>query len=295
MQAEQTIVNNTFSEDLPGDFAHKFNKASYQFQHRLVDHPLFTLPALIDLARRSDPKQFYYNAGDAKPDQRWDQMGVLGVPVDEVLHRIESANAWFFVRCSDDDPEYGPIVDQCLTEAEDLAGYKFRAGMKQQEMIIFVTSPKRVTTYHIDRECSFLMQVRGSKTIHIFDAADRDVLPEQEIEQFWTVDNNAPKYRKELQHRATSYVLRPGSAVHIPVNFPHWLENHDNVSISVNINIQFAESKLGNIYRANYFLRRMGLNPTPPRRSPLLDACKSMAMGPVLAARRSVLKNVKVK
>lgn len=281
----QTVIRETFIKDIPGDFASKFNKWSYQFQHRLTNNPLFELPRLIELSRNFSGKQ-YYDAGEAKPHDRWDQMPSRNLSVEEVLRQIESAKAWFFIRIIDEDAEYAAVLNECLTEAEDLAGYKFREGMKQQEMIVFVTSPKRVTTYHIDRECSFLMQVRGSKTIHIFDGNDREVLPEQEIEHFWTIDHNAPKYRKELQHRATSYALTPGTAVHIPVNFPHWLENDDNVSISVNINVQFAESKLANVYRANHFLRRLGLNPRPPRQSPLVDACKSMAMSPVLAGKR---------
>ena len=39
--------------------------------------------------------------------------------------------------------------------------------MKKCDALIFVTSPNRITPYHIDRECNFLMQVSGSKTISI--------------------------------------------------------------------------------------------------------------------------------
>jgi len=30
------------------------------------------------------------------------------------------------------------------------------------------------------------------------------------------VDNNAAVYKKELQYRANSFVLRPGNGVHVP-------------------------------------------------------------------------------
>src|SRR5438270_332982 len=83
--------------------------------------------------------------------------------------------------------------------------------------IIFITSPLRVSSYHIDRECNFLLQIRGAKTIHVFDQNDREVLSEQELESFWTVDNNAAVYKPQLQNRANSYLLQPGCGVHIPV------------------------------------------------------------------------------
>ncbi|MGC2250070.1 MAG: hypothetical protein WA626_05315, partial [Acidobacteriaceae bacterium] len=60
--------------------------------------------------------------------------------------------------------------------------------------------------------------MHGKKTIHIFDQNDRQVLTEPELERFWSVDNNAAIYKKDLQSRATSFVLEPGKAVHIPIN-----------------------------------------------------------------------------
>ena len=130
-----------------------------------------------------------------------------------------------------------------------------------EDIIIFVTSPKRVTTYHIDRECNFLLQIRGAKTLHVFDREDREVLSEEEIERFWAVDFNAAVYKPHLQHRAKSYKLVPGMGVHIPVNCPHWVENDDNVSISLSVNFQFKDPLRANTYRANFLLRKLGLRP----------------------------------
>src|SRR6202021_3776387 len=109
----------------------------------------------------------------------------------------------------------------------------------------------------IVREWSFFLQNKGTKTIHIFDRADREVLPEEEIERFFTVDNNAPKYKPQFQSRATSYTLRAGNGVHIPVNCPHWVENDDNISVSPNVNVQFKDTLRANMYRANHTLRTL--------------------------------------
>ena len=107
---------------------------------------------------------------------------------------------------------------------------------------------------------------------------------ERDIERFWSVDNNAPRYNRALQDHAQVYQLSPGTAVHIPVNFPHWLENSDNISVSLNINSQYRDSMRANVYRANFLLRKLGLSPTPPFRYPALDRMVSAAVTPVVWA-----------
>ncbi len=155
-----------------------------------------------------------------------------------------------------------------------MTGVEIERDIKKKEIILFVTSPNRVTTYHIDRECNFLLQINGSKEISIFPREDREVLPEVEIERFWTVDNNAPAYRRQLQHRADVLMLEPGNGVHIPINAPHWLKNGDNISVTASFNFQFRDGVRADIYRANYYLRKFGLRPRPPFELPIADALK---------------------
>jgi hypothetical protein len=153
-----------------------------------------------------------------------------------------------------------------------------------EDIIIFVTSPKRVTAYHIDRECNFLLQIKGTKTMYVFDREDREVLSEEEMELFWSIDNNAATYKPHLQDRAAAYRMTPGVGVHIPVNCPHWLQNDDNVSVSLSVNFQFKDPLRANVYRSNFLLRKLGLKPTPPGISPTLDVIKSQAVKPIVWA-----------
>src|SRR5262249_24413554 len=137
----------------------------------------------------------------------------------------------------------------------------------------------RLTTYHIDRECNYLFQVFGEKTISIFDAHDREVLPEVELERFWTVDNNAAVYKEQFQCRAHQYRLVPGTGVHIPINAPHSVQNGPGISVTMAIVFQLPDSHLGNVYRANYYLRKLGLTPAPPGRSNFRDSLKAYMVG----------------
>jgi hypothetical protein len=273
----------------PVVFARDFDKNCFTFTHRLSDNPLFTTDRLLALARLRgrDPRAVHYDAGEIRVDQRWDQAPPCDLPVDELLRRIETAGAFIILRSVQEDPEYARLLDACMDEIVALSGRDLSQVMKLRDSIIFVNSPHRITTYHIDRECSWLYQIRGRKTISIFDPTDRDVLPEREIEKFWEVDNNAAIYKPQYQSRATVIELRPGEGVHIPVGAPHWVRNGPEVSVSLNINFHYLDAIAADVYRANYWLRRLGLNPTPPRVSPFKDAIKRSVYG---AANRTVLQ-----
>lgn len=258
-------------------FAANFDRKPFAFAHRLADHPLFAPERLLKLAQQmaNDPRDVYFDAGDVRVDQRWDQVPACDLPIDVLLNRIETAGAWVILRRAEADPEYAVLLDACMDEIEDLSGVDLRRVSKLRNAIIFISSPNRISSYHIDRECNCLLQIRGTKTVSVFDRDDRDVLSEAEIERFWTVDNNAAVYKPDFQNRAHVFDLAPGCAVHIPVNAPHWVRNGPEVSVSLSINFHYKDALLADVYRANYWLRRIGLRPAQPRHSHMRDALKS--------------------
>jgi hypothetical protein len=274
----------------PGIFRDDFDRKCFTFTHRLADNPIFDPARVVELAQlmTQDPRDVYYDAGDVGIGQRWATVPVTGLSVEQLLHRIDTANAWIVLFNVQKDPAYAEILERCMAEIEAECGRDMRDLMKLRQAILFVNSPHRVSSYHIDRECSLLLQMRGHKTISIFDRDDRDVLPEREIETFWTTDNNAPVYRAEYENRATVYELSPGGGVHIPVNCPHWVQNGSEVSVSLNINFHYKDRLLGDVYRMNALLRRFGLRPTPPRRFALLDTAKGTLYDSVRELRRTV-------
>ena len=272
----------------PKTFAEKFNKASFAFQHKLMHQPALSMDRLMELFEKTlpYPDQVYWDAGPKDVNQRWNERPGRDFPAREAIERIRDNGAWIILFGAERDPEIAALLEESMQEVNELSGNTVFPQMKVRSAYIFITSPHRTTTYHIDRECNFLLQIRGSKTIHVFDRYDRDVLPESELERFWSVDNNAPRYRQELQDRAQSTLLSPGTGVHIPVNAPHWLQNGDDVSVSLSLNFQFKNETLGNIYRANHYLRKLGLKPTPPGMNSSLDRLKAFGMSvPVSAAK----------
>jgi hypothetical protein len=260
-------------------FREHFNRRHFLFEHALSGHPLFQLPRLVELARetaQTRPSDLYYDAGVTDIGERWGA-SPCALPIDETMRRIETCNAWIILKYAEKNPAYAKLLDACMSDILEVSGRQLRKFMRRCEVIVFITSPRRLTTYHIDSECNFLLQLRGRKQINVFRADDREVLPEEEIERFWTVDSNAAVYKPHLQHHAAVIDLEPGRGIHIPINAPHWLQNGDDVSISVSINYHPWESERGNIYCLNYHLRKLKLKPTPPFKSPALDAIKRPA------------------
>jgi hypothetical protein len=254
-------------------FREKFNRASFAVSHRLSDHPLFDFARLFELLKL-DQSKVYWDMGDIRINQRWDEIPAARLSVEEAFSQIENCQAWMIFRSVQRDPEYLRVLEEFLAEIEERSGVDFRRQVKFKDAIIFVSSPGRISTYHIDRECSFLLQIRGDKLVYAFDKYDRTVITEQEIERFWMGEKNAPTYKEQHQNRAQEYHLKPGAGVHLPVGAPHWVKNSGTVSISLNINIHYHDSISGDVYRANHYLRKAGLKPIPPGRSAVRDALK---------------------
>src|ERR1700757_4677030 len=214
-----------FEAGNPG-FREDFDEKPFEFTHCFTaDHPLFQLSRIRQLIDNPVTRAaIYYDAGDIGIGQRWETVPERKQTLEETFEKVDNAGAWLMMRHVHTDPDYNDLLEQCLREVQMLSGRQIDQDKKSQEAIIFLTSPNRVTSYHIDRECNFLMQVSGEKQISVFDRNDRDVVPETELETFWSKDNNAGVYKPQYQDRAYVFQMKPGTGVHIPVNSPHWLK-----------------------------------------------------------------------
>lgn len=279
-----------------GAFRSMFDCRPFALRHNIQpSHPLFDFGRIRKLARFLQTQEcpVHYDAGDIKIAQRWNQVPPRKLSFDEALDQMDRAGAWIFVRQIERDPEYRELLNQIMSEVSELSGRDIAREQKVMEGIVFVTSPNRITSYHIDRECSLLLQVSGDKRISVFNRDDREVLTEPELESFWAADNNAAIYREQFQDRADVFQLTPGSGVHIPVNCPHWLRNGNQVSISLNVNYQFKDSQRKYIYQSNFYLRKLGLHPIPPGQSPWRDRTKNTVMGAMVKCSRFLRRGFK--
>jgi len=258
-------------------FRSQFNRKPFLFRHHLSDHVLFDPSRLVALSRTLPSSLVEYNAGNVPvslPD--WESTPHTGLSAEDTIRRISEFGSWMVLKRAEYDPEYRMLVERCLLEIEPLSE-PIEPGMCEREAAVFVSSPASVTPYHIDHEINFLLQIRGRKTVSVFDATDRTVLPDRELEDYFsgpTVHRNL-RFDEECQQRAKVFELEAGYGLHIPTTAPHWVKNGDAVSISFSASFKTPASlRRGAIYRANARLRKAGLRPAPYGVSAWRDATK---------------------
>jgi hypothetical protein len=291
-----TVLANT-SRQLPLDdkilqvgkqeFKSSFNLHSLKFAHTLHRSGLFEIPRIVELAKRMIEKNgnfgiynFKYGSintkfGDGSRETKLGAMPQSERLVETVSNLGENGTWIKLTRAQDYDPEYAEVLDRITSELEGLSDWPLRKDMTYVSMTLVLTSPNIATPFHIDHETNFLFQLQGSKDVCLFPATDRELVPDQEIERYYSGNFDAALYRPEMQDRGTVYRLAPGEVVHHPPLAPHWVKNDDNISVSISINYCMKSlERRARVYQANYILRKMGLKPLPPGLSPLRDSVK---------------------
>jgi hypothetical protein len=237
-------------------------------RHQLMDHPLLELDKLVALGRRlAASNSVRWHSDDAKADSSFHHAPDVHKAkwsAEETLSRIEDAKAWCSLLNIQQDPEYRGLVDEILDDVRPAVdrvdpGMCFRAGW------IFVTSPLAITPFHIDHEHNFILQVRGSKTLHVWDPLDRGIVPEDALELFHGVSSREKvRFTQDLEQRAYKFDLQPGTGGYMPTTAPHWVQNGPGVSITVSATYYTrATNRRKLLYRCNHLLRRRGLSPAP--------------------------------
>ena len=264
-----------------------FDRKPFHVRHALASHPLFALERLMALARRLPEEFVEYNAGALPVGLRPEETPRTGLSPEETVRRIAECGSWMVLKRVEQDSDYGALLDRCLDEVAAQAGEAV-PRMKQREGFIFLSSPNAVTPFHLDPEHNFLLQIRGSKSVSMWDRDDRFVLPAPELEKFYDafVHRNLP-WRDLFQTTAWLVPLEPGQGLHFPVAVPHWVQNGPEISISFSITFRSDSSeRRARVWRANAKLRKLGLTPRAPGRSILLDSTKSAAFGALAGIKR---------
>ncbi|WP_321905350.1 cupin-like domain-containing protein [Paraburkholderia tropica] len=254
----------------------QLHKAAFAARHPLAGHPLFSIEALTKVAEAACKRKddVYVDAGDLTLADKWGSTPKPDMTIPEIIDRIETAGAWLVMKHVEKDPAYKALLDEYEAFVREIAGPEGARLLSNAEMLVFITSPLRKTPFHFDAEVNFLVQIQGSKDLWVCDPLDRSITTEEELEQYYFGAINAGTYKPHAEKLARQFTLHPGDAVHIPTHGAHWVQNHDNVSISLSLNMELPR-RYGDAYRANYYMRKLGLKPRPPGASEWLDGSKA--------------------
>jgi mannose-6-phosphate isomerase-like protein (cupin superfamily) len=283
-RAPERLVTVT---DPQGQFRRNYNRANFMFKHELTGNPLFEIPSLVELTRRMpDHGEHYWSNGPVAVNNTWSDGTIGRQSLQDTIINIEHNNSIVILKHTEQDPVFAPVLQSVLATMIELSGEHMRSDVTIGEVLILVSSPGRITPYHMDSETNFLLQVTGDKWFHIFDHTDRTLVTEREREDFFAISRNCAVYRPERQDECNKYDLHAGYGVHVPPCAPHWVQNRDNVSVALSVNYELRSiDRLEKLHRFNRRLRKLGLHPATPRASDWRDRIKLAAEDGVAVVR----------
>jgi hypothetical protein len=269
-------------------FVANYNHSSFGFEHSLSKLGIFDAAEIIAMSERL-PDPAYYSAADSSVGDGWKRVGERQRSLTQALKTLPETNSLVLLKHCEKDPKYGRLFLHLMEEIIEQVGEPLRGDLDCGRATLVISSPHRVTSYHIDAEVNFLLQVRGRKLLHAFDPNDRTILTESELEAFYGGDWDAARYKKHRQTDARVFTLEPGKGVHLPLHAPHWAQNLDDVSVGVSLNFNIRSgARLAKLYKVNKRLRRAGLVPVAPGISAWQDRLKVGAFVGISHARALV-------
>jgi Cupin superfamily protein len=255
-------------------FGDAFAKRSIQVRHGLSDHPLFTLEGIAELADRLPPDSVRRQSGQLPYVYTDGYVDVGTGPPSQTILDIERNGVRVMLRDIHQDPEYADVIHECLDQVEAALG-KREGGMVHRAGYLFISAPAATTPMHFDVEHSFLLQVRGTKNVHVAAFADRPEILTRERERY--LDGRKSDF-EAMQAAAETFRIESGLGVYLPSYVPHWVDTEAGVSISFSIPWFTAFCRRAeNVYRINSIMRRLRLSPKPMGASKPVDELKVRA------------------
>lgn len=253
-----------------------------RLSHDVHRHPLMQLDALQALAHELEPnggcRFLAPGTADSSAFTHADRSH-QGWTLDEVFRRIEEPGAWIALYNVEQVPRYAAFLRAVVGSMRE-AVEREQGAVFLVTGFVFVSAPPSVTPYHIDRENNFWLQIRGRKTLAVW---DHRVTPAPVVEEF-IVHRNLAEVRltDALRARAIELDAGPGDGMYFPATTPHltrssreWVRADDGVTISIGINFYTGATRRRALaHQANRVLRRAGLEPRRPGERDWLDALK---------------------
>lgn len=272
------MTGPVFSPDAHTRLAQLYPETHGKLTHALLNHPLLSLEALVDLAATLPAASVEYNPGNLPIGIDPADVPSPALSPAETVRSIEQNGSWMVLKRIEQSPAYAALLHDTLAEIAPLI--KTRTGaMLGCEGFIFISSPGSVTPFHFDPEHNILLQIRGEKTMTVFPADDETLVSAQAHEAFHLGEHhrNQP-WSDEFAAKGEAITINPGEAIHVPVKAPHWVKNGPEVSVSLSITWRSEWSYAEADARAfNHMLRGYGMRPRAPTRYPGRNLGKSVA------------------
>lgn len=269
------------------------------FRHDFNAHPLMQLDRLAVLAESlAITGQCRFISPGTAESAPFDHKGVSpdGRSVQEMFATIEQPGSWIALYNVQTDPAYAGFLQEVMASIDHVVSREEKVF--DIRGFIFISAPPSVTPFHIDRENNFWLNIRGRKTLSVWDRRDRTVVAAEDVEDFimYRMLENV-KLTDVSRAKRIDFDCGPGDGVYFPATTPHmtrsdtsWTSAGDGVSVSMGIDFYTDVTKRNAyIYSANRLLRRFGVSPRDPGESVVGDQLK-YAIGRASVALRKRLR-----
>lgn len=276
-------TTGTILQNWQPEYAGKFGKQTLHLQHGLHKSELFSDERLANLIEKADRSHYHVNTRAAGPDgkkrRREGEFGNLSGM--EILEAVKTGDIWINLRAPQvADPAYGEMLSDMYGEFERrVPGLEtFKHGTT-----ILISSPNAYVPYHCDVPGQMLWQIRGRKRVWLY-PAEMPFLSQNAIEKLILGEMHETDmvYQEAFDEKAEVIDLEPGYMLHWPLNFPHRVENHDSLNVSVTTEHYTREIRTS--YAVNYangLLRKVGIANPVKQTSGLFALAKTGLAGAV--------------
>lgn len=262
------ITTGNILADWKAENADMFGKEPMKLKHTLHKSELFSEERLASLIEKAERNQYHVNTRSTGPEgrkrRREGEFGKLSGM--EVLKAARKGDIWINLRAPQmADPAYGDLLADMYAEFEArVPGLKTFA----HKTTILISSPNVYVPYHADVPGQMLWQIRGTKRVWLY-PAEEPFISRSAIEKLilGELHETDMPYDETLDEKALVEDLHPGEMLHWPLNWPHRVENHDCLNVSVTT--EHYTSELRTSYAVNYangLLRKAGF-PNPAKQT----------------------------
>lgn len=201
--------------------------APFRVRHNLADTGLFDLERLRAIAFARPSAAIPCGRGTARANERPEPGSIVAAITTQPGWAVFRDECWL-------TPQ-GEALDTALACIRDWLGDR-DPGMQAPERAVIVTSARAITHLHLDVDESFLLQVRGTKTVGFMPP---HLISPDEIDDVVRGRGRPLSIpRDKVKGTLRKFVIGPGEGVHVPFGWPHFTRVEGQASVSVSLAFQ---------------------------------------------------------
>jgi hypothetical protein len=247
----------------PVNVTERFSNETLVVPHNLHTRPLFNDAGLISLLDRYPRDRLgVFTMGQDPVDWRSWQSGKAGdLSGAELLDGVHAGRIWLNLRAANHYLEdYNALSHEIFADKEaNIRGLK----TLKHDLGVLISSPNAQVFYHLDSALVSLWQIRGTKSVRVYEPTSPFARPEQIEAVVLRESAEQIPFDPAWDQHAKEVILEPGMMVTWPQNAPHRIVNGPmvNVSLSVEFMTPAALLRANVIYANGVLRRRFGMKP----------------------------------